>query len=63
MLLVRTMKQVRTSGTIPSCRACRTPSGLDLSRSDRARQVGATARMLANESRRQWLLKQWKRQW
>lgn len=62
MLLIRTMKQVRTSGTIASCRACRGVSGLDLSRSDRARQIGAMSKMLANEARREWLTKQWKRQ-
>ena len=59
MLLIRTMGQVRTSRMIPSFRACQTLSGLDLSASDRARRIGATAKILASESRRQWLTKQW----
>ncbi len=57
MLLIRTMRQISTSGTIPSFRACQTPSHLDLSGSDRARRIGASAKMLAAEARRQWLLK------
>lgn len=59
MLLIRTMKQIRTSSTIPSFRACQTLSRLDLSQSDRARAIGATSKMLASEARRQWLMKQW----
>ncbi|MBD2181959.1 hypothetical protein H6S82_04900 [Planktothrix sp. FACHB-1355] len=62
MLLIRTMRQVRTGGMISSFRACQTLSGLDLSASDRARCIGASAKMLAGEARRQWLKKQWKRQ-
>lgn len=61
MILIRTMRQVRTGATIASFRACQTISGLDLRASDRARAVGATAKMLAGEARRQWLIKQWKR--
>ncbi|MBW4497029.1 MAG: hypothetical protein KME26_29010 [Oscillatoria princeps RMCB-10] len=61
MLLIRTMRQIRTSGTIASLRACQTASHLDLSASDGARRTGASAKMLAAESRRQWLIKQWKR--
>lgn len=61
MIRVRTMKQVRTSATIASFRACQTLSHLDLSESDRARGIGATAKMLASEARRQWLIGQWKR--
>lgn len=59
MTLIRTMGQIRTSRTIPSFRTCQTLSGLDLSASDRARQIGATAKILASESRRCWLIKQW----
>jgi hypothetical protein len=58
MIQIRTMGQIRTSRMIPSFRACQTLSGLDLSASDRARRIGATAKMLASESRRQWI-KQW----
>lgn len=61
MILIRTMRQVRTGATIASFRACQTLSGLDKRTSDRARAVGATAKMLAGEARRQWLIKQWKR--
>ncbi|KAF3889444.1 MULTISPECIES: hypothetical protein [Nostocales] len=61
MILIRTMRQVRTGATIASFRACQTLSRLDLSASDRARAHGATAKMLAGEARRQWLSKQWKR--
>ncbi|NET10469.1 MAG: hypothetical protein F6K09_19855 [Merismopedia sp. SIO2A8] len=61
MILIRTSKQIRTSRMIPSFRACQTLSGLDLSASDRARQIGAMAPMLASESRRRWLMKQWQR--
>ena len=60
MIQIRTMRQIRTGATIPSCRACRTLSDLDLSESDRARAIGASAKMLAAEARRQWLMKQWK---
>ena len=59
MILIRTMRQIRTSGMIASFRACQTLSRLDLSASDRARAIGASAKMLANESRRQWLINQW----
>lgn len=59
MILVRTMGQIRTSRMIPSFRACQTLSRLDLSASDRARRIGATAKLLASESHRQWLIKQW----
>ncbi|MBW4628283.1 MAG: hypothetical protein KME49_22910 [Brasilonema octagenarum HA4186-MV1] len=61
MILIRTMRQIRTGGMIPSFRACQTLSGLDLSKSDRARSIGASAKMLASEARRQWLLRQWQR--
>lgn len=61
MILIRTMKQVRTSGMIASFRACQTLSHLDLSASDRARAIGASAKMLAAESRRLWLIKKWNR--
>ncbi len=69
MILVRTTWQIRTCRMIPSFRACQTLSGLDLSKSDsqsdpfgnRARQVGASAEMLASVARREWLLQQWKR--
>jgi hypothetical protein len=61
MILIRTMRQIRTSGTIASFRACQTLSHLDLSASDRARAIGTSAKMLAGEARRQWLIKQWKR--
>ncbi|MDF5716927.1 MAG: hypothetical protein PUP92_25860 [Rhizonema sp. PD38] len=61
MILVRTIRQIRTGRMIPSFRACQTLSGLDLSRSDRARQIGASAEMLASVARREWLLQQWKR--
>ncbi|MDZ8189262.1 MAG: hypothetical protein RMX96_31040 [Nostoc sp. ChiSLP02] len=60
MIQIRTMRQIRTGATISSFRACQTLSGLDLSGSDRARAVGATAKILASEARRQWLIKQWK---
>lgn len=60
MIQIRTMRQIRTGATIPSFRACRTLSYLDLSESDRARAIGASAKMLAGEARRQWLIKQWK---
>ncbi|MEL7037813.1 MAG: hypothetical protein AAFO04_19685 [Cyanobacteria bacterium J06592_8] len=61
MIQIRTMQQIRTSGTIASFRACQTLSRLDLSQSDRARAIGASAKMLASESRRQWLIDQWQR--
>lgn len=61
MILVRTSGQIRTGRTISSFRACQTLSHLDLSASDRARAIGASAKMLAGEARRQWLIKQWKR--
>lgn len=61
MILVRTMRQIRTGRMIPSFRACQTLSRLDLSKSDRARQIGASAEMLASVARREWLLQQWKR--
>jgi hypothetical protein len=35
MILIRTMRQFRTGGTIPSFRACQSLSYLDLSKSDR----------------------------
>ena len=59
MILIRTMGQVRTSRMIPSFRACQTLSGLDLSASDRARQIGAATKILASDSRRRCLIKQW----
>ncbi len=59
MIRIRTMRQIRTSGMISSFRACQTLSRLDLSKSDRARAIGASAKMLASESRRQWLINQW----
>ncbi|MFN6487569.1 MULTISPECIES: hypothetical protein [unclassified Nostoc] len=61
MIQIRTMRQIRTGAMISNFRACQTLSGLDLSSSDRARAIGATAKMLASEARRQWLIKQWKR--
>ncbi|GAX41490.1 hypothetical protein NIES4075_24630 [Tolypothrix sp. NIES-4075] len=61
MILIRTVRQIRTGGMIPSFRACQTLSGLDLSKSDRARCIGASAKMLASEARRQWHIRQWKR--
>ncbi|MBD2773098.1 hypothetical protein [Iningainema tapete] len=63
MILIRTMRQIRTSGTIPSFRSCQTLSHLDLSKSDHARQIGASAKMLEKEARRQWLVQQWKQRW
>jgi hypothetical protein len=59
MILIRTMRQIRTGKMIPSFRACQTLSHLDLSKSDRARCIGASASMLASVARRQWLLNQW----
>lgn len=59
MIRIRTFRQIRTSAMTPSFRACQTLSHLDLSESDRARQIGACAKMLASESRRKWLIQQW----